>query len=83
MRLVGCWDRDSQGNTPPLPVSIYKLFFICTASGSPDPETAETLGAAWFDPAELPPLSITRVTDAQVQRCAAHHRDPSLPAEFD
>lgn len=83
VRLIGCWDRDTQGNVPRLPVSIYKLFFLCTASGAVDQATPETEGAVWYDPEALPPLSITRVTPAQVQRCLAHHLDPSLPAEFD
>lgn len=82
-RLVGCWDRDRQGNTPRLPVSVYKLFFLCSAVGNPRPDLVETLAVGWFDVDALPPLSITRVTEAQIRRCLAHHRDPRLPTEFD
>jgi len=82
-RLIACWDRDRQGNTPRLPVSVYKLFFLCSAGGRPVPDLVETLEADWFAVDALPPLSVTRVTAAQVLRCLAHHRDPTLPVDFD
>jgi ADP-ribose pyrophosphatase YjhB (NUDIX family) len=84
VKLIACWDRDVQGNTPPLPVHVYKLFFLCTVAGAPkDPQPRETLDVGWFDVGDLPTLSTGRNTAAQIQRARAHHRDPALPTEID
>jgi 8-oxo-dGTP pyrophosphatase MutT (NUDIX family) len=82
--LVGCWDRDTQGHLPRLPVAVYKLFFLCRAVGIPvEPEALETLEIGWFGLDELPTLSLARVTPYEISRCLAHHRDASLPTELD
>lgn len=82
--LVGCWDRDTQGHLPPLPVSVYKLFFLCRAVGDAvEPEALETLEIGWFGLAELPDLSLGRVTPQEIARCLAHHHNPTLPTELD
>lgn len=82
--LVGCWDRDTQGHVPALPVSVYKLFFLCRLEGDAvEPEALETLEVGWFGLSELPELSLGRVNLREIQRCLAHHRDPSLPTELD
>jgi len=84
VKLVACWDRDLQGNRPPLPVHVYKLFFLCRSDGAVAPPAAlETLDVGWFGLDELPPLSLGRVNHRQLERALAHHRDPSLPTEFD
>ena len=84
VKLIACWDRDLQGNPPPLPVHVYKLFFLCCPDGAVQPPAAlETLDVGWFGVDELPPLSLGRVNQRQVERALAHHRDPSLPTEFD
>jgi hypothetical protein len=36
-----------------------------------------------FGKNEIPPLSNTRVTDAQLQRMFVHYRQPDLPTDFD
>lgn len=84
-KLVGCWDRDAQGNTPPLPVHVYKLFFLCEATAGEPVEASvlETLDVGWFAVHDLPPLSLGRVTPRQIQRALAHRLDPGLPTEFD
>lgn len=84
IKLVACWDRELQGNPPPLPVHVYKLFFLCRVNGiAQQPAALETLDTGWFDLQALPPLSLGRVNHHQLDRALAHHRDPSLPAEFD
>lgn len=84
VKLIACWDRELQDNPPPLPVHVYKLFFLCRREGAVQPPAAlETLDVGWFDTRALPPLSLGRVNHRQLQRALAHHRDPSLPAEFD
>ncbi len=84
VKLISCWDRDLQDNPPPLPVHIYKLFFLCRRDGAVQPPAAlETLDVGWFGVDALPPLSLGRVNHHQVMRALAHHRDPALPTEFD
>ena len=84
VKLIACWDRDLQGNPPPLPVHVYKLFFLCQVTGVADaPAVLETLDVGWFHLEALPPLSLGRVNYRQLQRALAHHHDESLPTEFD
>jgi ADP-ribose pyrophosphatase YjhB (NUDIX family) len=84
VKLIACWDRDLQGNRPPLAVHVYKLFFLCHSDGAVAPPAAlETLDVGWFGLDALPPLSLGRVNQRQLERALAHHRDPSLPTEFD
>ena len=84
VKLVGCWDRDAQGLLPRLPVSIYKLFFLCRVVGETvAPEALETLDVGWFALDELPELSTGRVDRRQLERVLAHSREPGLPTEFD
>jgi ADP-ribose pyrophosphatase YjhB (NUDIX family) len=84
VKLIACWDRDLQHNPPPLPVHVYKLFFLCHRPRAVQPPAAlETLDIGWFDVQAPPPLSLGRVNRRQLQRSLAHHRDPSLPTEFD
>jgi hypothetical protein len=43
----------------------------------------ETDGTGFFRENDLPPLSTSRVTEAQIRRIFEHHRNPSLPTDFD
>jgi len=84
VKLIACWDRELQANPPPLPVHVYKLFFLCRRDGAVQPPSAlETLAVGWFYIHALPSLSLGRVNHRQLERALAHHRDPSLPSEFD
>ena len=84
VKLIACWDREVQGNPPPLPVHVYKLFFLCRRDGAVQPPAVlETLEVGWFGLDALPPLSLGRVNHRQLERALAHHRDLSLPTEFD
>ena len=84
VKLIACWDHELQGHPPPLPVHVYKLFFLCRRDGAVQPPAAlETLEVGWFGLGALPPLSLGRVNHRQLERALAHHRDPSLPTEFD
>ena len=69
VKLVGCWDRDTQGHLPKLPFSIYKLFFLCEATGEVRPPDAlETLDVGWFALDALPELSTGRINARQLGR---------------
>ncbi|MCU1678037.1 MAG: hydrolase [Frankiales bacterium] len=84
VKLVGCWDRATRGHTPLFPMGIVKLFFLCRRAGEVIAhDELETLEIGWFGLDELPPLSLGRVNEWEIQRCRAHHRDPSLATEFD
>jgi len=84
VKLIACWDREIQQNPPPLPVHVYKLFFLCRPDGTVQPPAAlETLDVGWFAMDGLPPLSLGRVNHRQLERALAHHLDPALPTEFD
>jgi len=64
VKLIACWDREVQGHPPPLPVHVYKLFFLCRRDGAVQPPaTLETLDVGWFGLGELPPLSLGRVNN--------------------
>ena len=84
VKLIACWDREIQQNPPPLPVHVYKLFFLCRPDGTVQPPAAlETLDVGWFAMDGLPALSLGRVNHRQLERALAHHLDPGLPTEFD
>jgi ADP-ribose pyrophosphatase YjhB (NUDIX family) len=84
IKLIACWDRELQDNPPPMPVHVYKLFFLCRRHGpAQPPATLETIDVGWFSLDALPALSLGRVNHRQVERALAHHRDPLLPTEFD
>lgn len=84
VKLVGCWDRDTQGHTPKFPIAMWKLFFLCRLTGGyAPPSELETLDVGWFGLDELPELSTGRVLPHELERIVAHAHDPSLPTEFD
>jgi hypothetical protein len=80
--LLAVYDRDKQGH-PPHPYHVYKVFFECDIVGGFPADSSETDGVGFFSEDALPPLSLTRVTPAQIQRLFEHHRDPTLMADFD
>jgi ADP-ribose pyrophosphatase YjhB (NUDIX family) len=83
-RLLALYDRDrAEHNHPPSPYHVYKLFVSCDlVAGEPAPGT-ETMGAGFFDPADLPPLSTGRVTEAQIARLLYLDDHPELPPDLD
>ena len=82
-KLIALYERERRGH-PPHPEFSYKAFFACRACGAVEPHAGpETLGAEFFMPDALPRLSRARVTPQEIAVAFAHHRDPSLPTEFD
>jgi ADP-ribose pyrophosphatase YjhB (NUDIX family) len=61
----------------------YKAFFRCEIEGGAAKESLETSGVSFFAEDSLPPLSLARVTEAQVHRMFEHLRHPELPTDFD
>jgi ADP-ribose pyrophosphatase YjhB (NUDIX family) len=82
VKLLAVWDRDRHEH-PPLPWYVYKLFMLCELTGGQAEDSIETEGAEFFGEDEIPPLSLGRVTPAQVARLFEHRRHPEWPTEFD
>lgn len=82
MKLLAVYDRNRHGHTP-IPFHAYKLFFLCELTGGAPAASSETDGVDWFAKDDLPPLSISRVTAAQIHRFFEHYRNPQWPTDFD
>jgi ADP-ribose pyrophosphatase YjhB (NUDIX family) len=81
-KLLAVWDRDRHGH-PPLVWYVYKLVILCDLVGGDAADSLETEGADFFAEDEIPPLSLGRITPAQIARVFEHHRHPEWPTEFD
>ena len=81
-KLVAVYDRNRHGHTP-LAHHVWKLFFLCELVGGVAQGSIETEAAEFFAEADLPPLSIGRVTAAQIVHMFEYYRDPGRPTSFD
>ncbi len=81
-KLLAVYDRNRHGH-PPLPFYVYKLFFRCDLLGGVPTEGQETDAVGFFREGEIPELSQTRVTPAEVKRLFEHHRHSNWPTDFD
>lgn len=61
----------------------YKLIFLCTLVDGEPRTSYETLAVDFFDPQELPPLSLFRTDESMVREVFAHLQDPNRPAQFE
>jgi ADP-ribose pyrophosphatase YjhB (NUDIX family) len=82
VKLLAVYDRNRHGHTP-IPFHAYKLFFLCELIGGAPARSYEIDDVDWFAEDGLPPLSISRVTAAQIGRFFEHSRNPQWPTEFD
>lgn len=84
IKLLSVYDRERQGHEPPFPYHVYKVAFHCEwLSGSLRSDGSEITGADFFAEADLPELSVSRVTRAQIHRFFQHLREPEHPTDFD
>ncbi len=81
-RLLSVYDRDRHGH-PPIPYHVYKLVFLCEIVDHDSSVAAEADAIRFFPAGSIPPLSLSRVTPAQIERLFEHHRNPGLPTDFD
>jgi ADP-ribose pyrophosphatase YjhB (NUDIX family) len=81
-RLLAAYDRDRRGH-PPIAYHVYKLVYLCEILDETPTSNVDTAGAQFFGEQEIPELSVSRVTPAQIERFFEHHRNPNLPADFD
>jgi ADP-ribose pyrophosphatase YjhB (NUDIX family) len=82
VKLLAAYDRDRRGH-PPMAYHVYKLVYLCEILDEKPLSDVDTDGARFFGEQEIPELSVTRVTRAQISRFFEQHRDPSLPTDFD
>ncbi|MGO4884422.1 MAG: NUDIX hydrolase [Bryobacteraceae bacterium] len=82
VKLLALYDRNCHAH-PPFPFHAYKVFFLCELLSGEPKLSYETAGVDWFAEDNLPPLSTTRVTAAQIHRLFEHYRNPGWPADFD
>jgi ADP-ribose pyrophosphatase YjhB (NUDIX family) len=81
-KLVALYDRNKHEH-PPMLAHVYKAFFLLDLVGGSAAPSQETSEVGFFHRDALPELSTARVTTGQIERLFAHHRDRSLPTEFD
>lgn len=82
VRLLAAYDRDRRGH-PPIAYHVYKLVYLCEILDGTPTSNVDTDGAQFFGEQEIPELSVSRVTPAQIERFFEHHRNPNLPTDFD
>ncbi|MBK7903990.1 MAG: NUDIX hydrolase [Proteobacteria bacterium] len=82
VKLAALYDRNVHGHTPSLHHS-WKAFFLCEIEGGEARGSYETDGVEFFDPDELPPMSLGRCTPQQVMRMRQHFLRPEIPTDFD
>ncbi len=82
-KLLAIYDRARHAHQPPSPMYVYKLFFLCQETGGEPTTSYETPAVGFFRLAELPELSLGRVTRWQVERMFQLRETPDAPTEFD
>ena len=82
-KCIALYDKHKR-NPPVQWPPIYKAFFLCQIQGTVTPTAVLEIQAVdFFAPDALPPLSLGRVTPAQIATCFRHAMQPELPTEFD
>lgn len=82
-RILAVFDRSKHPHDPPFAFHVYKIFMLCELIGGDGTPGTETDATGFFSEDKIPELSISRVTQWQVKRMFEHHRNPSLPVDFD
>ena len=82
VKLLALYDRNLHDH-PLMAFHVYKAFFRCEITGGTPALSSETDGVDFFALSSLPPLSVERVTAAQIARFLDHARHPDWPTDFD
>jgi ADP-ribose pyrophosphatase YjhB (NUDIX family) len=83
VKLLALLDRDKHEH-PPHPWHIWKAFLLCELlDDTREPLGTETDDIGFFALDALPPLSVGRVTRAQLARFFDHRSHPEWPTDFD
>lgn len=67
-RIIAVLDRNRH-NKPVLPYEIYKIFVLCELIDGTFEENIETEDSGFFALRALPPLSLGRTTEKQIEMC--------------
>ncbi len=82
-KILAVFDRARHPHEPPFAFHIYKIFFRCSLIGGQETVSSETDSVGFFGENEIPELSLSRVTLAQIRRMFEHQQNPEWPADFD
>jgi ADP-ribose pyrophosphatase YjhB (NUDIX family) len=82
-KILAVYDRSKHPHEPPFAFHVYKIFVLCSIIGGKETPSSETDSVGFFGETEMPELSITRITPAQIRRMFEHHRAPEMPTDFD
>jgi ADP-ribose pyrophosphatase YjhB (NUDIX family) len=82
VRLLAAYDRDRRGH-PPMAYHVYKLVYLCELLAEEQLSDVDADAVGFFGEQEIPGLSVTRITRAQISRLFQQHRDPAIPTDFD
>ena len=82
VRLLAGYDRDKHGH-PPIAYHVYKLVYLCELLAEEQLSDVDADAVGFFGEQEIPDLSVTRITGAQISRLFQQHRDPAIPTDFD
>ena len=82
VRLLAAYDRERHGH-PRMAYHVCKLVYLCELLAQERVTDIDADGARFFGEQEIPDLSVTRITRAQISRFFAQQRDPSVPTDFD
>ncbi|OXM87099.1 NUDIX hydrolase [Paenibacillus rigui] len=82
IRLLAVLDRNKHPH-PPLAYHVYKLFILCELTGGAATTGIETSEVGFFKREELPPLSIDRITESQLDLLFQEVRQPSPQVPLD
>ena len=83
VKLLAVYDRSKHGHAPAFPYHVYKLFILCELTGGEARASRETSGVGFYGEDDLPELSVSRVTAAQIRRLFEHRRHPEWPTDLD
>ncbi len=83
LKILAVYDRAKHPHEPPFAFHVYKLFMLCSIVSGREATSSETDAVGFFSEPDIPELSITRVTPAQIRRMFEHYRNPGLPTDFD
>jgi ADP-ribose pyrophosphatase YjhB (NUDIX family) len=82
-KILAVFDRAKHPHQPAFAFHVYKMFIRYKLIGGEAKLSSETDAVDFFCENEIPPLSNTRVIEAQIKRMFVHHRQPDLPTDFD
>jgi len=82
VKLAALYDRSRHGHGESLHHG-WKAFFLCEITGGTARGSYETDAVEFFDPGQLPEMSLGRSTPRQVLRMLEHWRNRELATDFD